>query len=83
VQAYIEVKSTKTKDRRAFEVSLREFTFAVQQGPRFHVYRVYNARGDDDDGGGRGVKVERYEDLMRCWQRGVIQLSGDIRALIL
>ena len=40
---FVEVKTTRSGDKNAFEVSPWEWDFACRPGVEYHVYRVYSA----------------------------------------
>ena len=64
---YYEVKTTKAGDKDIFEISSREWGYAQEQGPRFHVLRIYNA--------GRATsRVEYLHNPYGAWAKGRLQL---------
>ena len=40
VLAHVEVKSTLLNERKGFEISSQQIKFAMEQGSKFHLYRV-------------------------------------------
>jgi hypothetical protein len=75
---YIEVKSTLLANRRTFELSLRELIFATEQGARFSVYRVFNARGAASG----GCKITCVDDPIAAWKRGRLVIKASVEAMI-
>ncbi|CAE7633293.1 NOV [Symbiodinium sp. CCMP2456] len=47
VEAYVEVKTSRAKDKQLFEMSYREWTFAQKEGSKFVIFRVSNAGKED------------------------------------
>ncbi|CAL1129516.1 unnamed protein product [Cladocopium goreaui] len=47
VDAYVEVKTSRAKDKQLFEMSYREWTFAQKEGGKFVIFRVSNAGKED------------------------------------
>ncbi|CAE7717581.1 NOV [Symbiodinium sp. CCMP2592] len=47
VEAYVEVKTSRAKDKQLFEMSYREWTFAQKEGGKFVIFRVSNAGKED------------------------------------
>ncbi|CAJ1332191.1 unnamed protein product [Effrenium voratum] len=47
VDAYVEVKTSRAKDKQLFEMSYREWTFAQKEGGKFLIFRVSNAGKED------------------------------------
>ncbi|XP_033101248.1 protein NO VEIN-like [Anneissia japonica] len=44
---YVEVKATNSSEKKHFQISANEVTFAQQKAPHYHLYRVYNAGKKD------------------------------------
>jgi len=47
VEAYVEVKTSRCKDKQIFEMSYKEWNFAQKEGNRFVIFRVSNAGKED------------------------------------
>ena len=43
VKTFVEVKSTSSAQKEAFEISVQELSFALEKREAFHLYRVFNA----------------------------------------
>ena len=65
---YVEVKATLSDHKACFEFSHRQLVFANEQGPKFHLYRVYCA-GDP-----ARVRLVRVEDLARRLEERQLKL---------
>eukprot|EP00927_Polykrikos_kofoidii_P082738 TRINITY_DN8303_c0_g1_i1.p1 TRINITY_DN8303_c0_g1~~TRINITY_DN8303_c0_g1_i1.p1 ORF type:complete len:2724 (+),score=490.37 TRINITY_DN8303_c0_g1_i1:761-8173(+) len=61
VEAYVEVKATRTKDKHLFEMSYNEWTFAQKEGSRFMIFRVFNA-------GQENVELVSITNPFRQWK---------------
>ena len=64
---FVEVKSSKTRDKTFFEVSHNEWLMAWREGMRYHIYRVYGTGAQD-------VSVVEVQDPWNAWQRGEISV---------
>ena len=60
---HIEVKATTEQQKEWFQISRRQWEFAREHGPRFHIYWVFNA-GTPQPG------VQIITDPVACWHRG-------------
>jgi hypothetical protein len=79
---YVEVKSTITRDKRNFELSLRELLYAAQHGSNFEVYRVYSANALlDKEGAARNPRVQRIPDPIAQWRSGRLVIKASIDAM--
>eukprot|EP00434_Breviolum_minutum_P030000 symbB.v1.2.026528.t1/scaffold2658.1/size73733/1 len=47
VDAYVEVKTSRAKDKQLFEMSYREWIFAQKEGGKYLIFRVSNAGQED------------------------------------
>jgi hypothetical protein len=63
VEGYVEVKSTADEARAVFEVTPAEWECARLNGPRYRIFRVYNA-------GRPNPRIEVLADPYRLWQEG-------------
>lgn len=79
VVQYYEVKSTCTKDRKDFEMSLRELLFAARYGKQYTVVRVFGASESNLS----RMKMEQYPDPAGLWQRGGMTMTGDVKVVII
>jgi len=61
VEAFVEVKTTQSKEKHYFEMSYREWTFAQKEGNRFVVFRVSNA-------GKRDVELCSITNPFKQWK---------------
>lgn len=77
VLAYIEVKSTCTRARRDFEMSLRELLFAARFGRAYKVYRVFRA----STGVTQRMHVEVLEDVVKLWHTGGLTMTGEVKVM--
>jgi len=68
---YIEVKTTKSPDRRWFDVSYNEWLFAHKTGEDFYIYHVCNA-------GEKDVSHSVFQNPYKLWLDGKIR-SNSIR----
>lgn len=79
VVQYYEVKSTCTKDRKDFEMSLRELLFAARYGKQYTVVRVFGA----SESNLTRMRLEQYPDPVGLWQRGGMTMTGDVKVMII
>nr|CCD12172.1 unnamed protein product [Trypanosoma congolense IL3000] len=77
IVAFIEVKSTCTKARRDFEMSLREILFAARFGIAYKVHRVFCA----STSAMREMHVEVLEDIVTMWHHGRLTLTGEVKVM--
>merc|ERR1712032_1210562 len=61
VEAYVEVKTTQSREKHLFEMSYREWIFAQQEGSRFVIFRVQSAGRDD-------VQICSISNPFRQWK---------------
>eukprot|EP00930_Biecheleria_cincta_P037131 TRINITY_DN25473_c0_g1_i1.p1 TRINITY_DN25473_c0_g1~~TRINITY_DN25473_c0_g1_i1.p1 ORF type:complete len:547 (+),score=141.40 TRINITY_DN25473_c0_g1_i1:87-1643(+) len=47
IEAYVEVKTSRSRDKQFFEMSYKEWVFAQKEGNRYVIFRVSNAGRDD------------------------------------
>jgi hypothetical protein len=76
---FIEVKATRTGTERTFQMSLNEFMFAAQQGPKFHIYRVFRATESED----HRMSVQRIENPVAMWLEGRLRATGTIEVTMI
>jgi hypothetical protein len=79
VVQYYEVKSTCTKDRKDFEMSLRELLFAARYGKQYTIVRVFGASESNLS----RMKMEEYPDPAGLWHRGGMTMTGDVKVVII
>jgi hypothetical protein len=75
---FIEVKATSTRDRKSFELSLRELIMAVEHRGRFSIYKVFKAKSV---AAGFVPKVVRIMDPIGLWKQGKLALKAAIEAM--
>jgi hypothetical protein len=52
-----------------FEISPKEWEFAIEQGEHFHIVRVYGAVGSGDS-----MRMLRLSNPAKLWHEGRVQL---------
>jgi hypothetical protein len=66
---FVEVKTTATDNKMAFEISIQELMFAAQHQARFSIFRVFNAGADNND-----LRVIRIENPVEMLARSALKL---------
>ena len=66
VTEYIEVKATKTDEKKWFDLSPRQWAMANEKKERFHIYRVYSA-------GTANARVVAVDNPSALWEEGKLR----------
>ncbi|KAJ7565191.1 hypothetical protein O6H91_02G052100 [Diphasiastrum complanatum] len=69
-QEFVEVKTTRSLDKDWFEISVREWEFARQKGPRFTIFRVFLGNSESSS-----ARLLQLLDPARLCRDRVIQLA--------
>mmetsp|Transcript_46264 Transcript_46264/g.53598 ORF Transcript_46264/g.53598 Transcript_46264/m.53598 type:complete len:148 (-) Transcript_46264:28-471(-) len=77
IQQLIEVKSTSTKHRKDFEMSLREFLFAAKFGRQFAVARVFRAT----ESASHHMSMEMLVDPVTMWRTGSLSITAEVKVV--
>lgn len=67
-EIYVEVKSTSAIDKRWFEISLQELSYAVEYNDDYHIYRLFGVGQDK-------ITLVKIENIRKSLNRDQIKLA--------